>query len=210
MVLLIHRGSIRMLKWEEWHRLNNATDTVYFGHKLFRKQSVWHFRSSSFRAAILGIENSQEWFVKGSCWYTKHWIHKKSSGAGLQACLLTFHYSYYTVIISTLLKRQIRSWHFLYSKTSSSLPNSLSGSSFLFGLWLGWPSVMPLRCCTFYHHSHFPISNGGPTFLSSSQLPFLPPANYASFKLSIKCSLVSVNFPYTHLPKNSSLCSHRT
>ena len=106
MALLIHRGSIRMLKWEERHRLKNATDTVYFGHKLFRQQSLRHFRSSSFRAAIRGIENSQEWFVNGSCWYPEHWIHEKSSGAGLQACLLTIQYRFHTVILSMLLKHK--------------------------------------------------------------------------------------------------------
>ena len=145
MALLIHRGSIRMLKWEEWHRLKNATDTVYFGHKLFRQQSLRHFRSSSFRAAIRGIENSQEWFVNGSCWYPEHWIHEKSSGAGLQACLLTIQYRFHTVILSMLLKHKFDHDVFLYSKTSSSLSNTLAGSSYLLGLWLGWPSAMPLR-----------------------------------------------------------------
>ena len=59
-----------MIKLTTWsHRSETgfffffAIETVYFGYKLFRKHSFHHFRSSSSRAPIPGIGNSQECFV---------------------------------------------------------------------------------------------------------------------------------------------------
>ena len=73
-VLLSHRGATRMPTWKEGHSPNYATNLVYFPHRLFRKQTSHHFRSSSSRATIPGIEKSLEWMWK-SCSYDKHQIH---------------------------------------------------------------------------------------------------------------------------------------
>ena len=91
-----------MPKWKEGHNLNNATETVYFGHKLFRNQSFHHFRSSSSRAPIPGIGNSQECFVAMPS--IEFMIHEKSSGAGLQACSINLQSSFPTAARAILLK----------------------------------------------------------------------------------------------------------